>query len=653
MDELSKELKDIKKKYGEKFMHICRDNFPTLLEKEGILTQVLDQYFAPNSKSIGDDIENNNVLIDFKNFIFSKANVEKKEIQVTEGKDPYEILDEAGYKLIECKTEEEIQKFKNYYAPGELICTIYNGGRLETCLVFFAVKKDVENIKREDFINPQREDEYGTSVLGIQFNKHGICTPHIITRYNHTVRNPNATYGNNLDRLASGLTESFARLLYKRGLNLNEKNIEEFEIPGYTVASDGKYYKYNMEINGKYYCPGNIIIDWKEIIKLNPEKEVLIDYFILDKENKTLKLYDKDNLEDSFLDAFENIKKIQVEKNPDKKKQTRIITIQIEDSNFPITIEIDKNNNILGYNNQELRKVGDYFLGNNEQLQEIKLPQLTEVGDYFLGNNEQIKEINLPQLKIVGFGFLPFDKELKEISLPKLEETDDYFLFSNTQLKEISLPQLRKVGNNFLGKNTELKEISLPRLIYIGDYFIPSNEQLKEINLPQLTEAGDRFLGNNKELKEISLPRLVDVGDYFIAYNEKLSKINLPQLEKAGDNFLGSNKKLKEINLPQLKKVGNGFINSNEQLSKIDLAQLTEVGKKFLASHPKRKGTISKFLAKTKVKNGIIMDFNTKKTLLQQKEEELSSLEEEEKKISETEELIKKEIDKKDKSIGE
>ena len=645
--------------------------------------------------------------------------LKKKEIQVTEGKDPYEILDEAGYKLIECKTEEEIQKFKNYYAPGELICTIYNGGRLETCLVFFAVKKDVENIKREDFINPQREDEYGTSVLGIQFNKHGICTPHIITRYNHTVRNPNATYGNNLDRLASGLTESFARLLYKRGLNLNEKNIEEFEIPGYTVASDGKYYKYNMEIAGKYYCPGNIIIDWKEIIKLNPEKEVLIDYFILDKENKTLKLYDKDNLEDSFLDAFENIKKIQVEKNPDKKKQTRIITIQIEDSNFPITIEIDKNNNILGYNNQELRKVGDYFLGNNEQLQEIKLPQLTEVGDYFLGNNEQIKEINLPQLKIVGFGFLPFDKELKEISLPKLEETDDYFLFSNTQLKEISLPQLRKVGNNFLGKNTELKEISLPklrkvgdyfipynteleelslpqltevgnrflesnkelkelslpqltevgnrflesnkelkeislpRLIYIGDYFIPSNEQLKEINLPQLTEAGDRFLGNNKELKEISLPRLVDVGDYFIAYNEKLSKINLPQLEKAGDNFLGSNKKLKEINLPQLKKVGNGFINSNEQLSKIDLAQLTEVGKKFLASHPKRKGTISKFLAKTKVKNGIIMDFNTKKTLLQQKEEELSSLEEEEKKISETEELIKKEIDKKDKSIGE
>lgn len=37
MPELSKELKEIKKKYGEKFMHICRDNFYSLLEKEGLL----------------------------------------------------------------------------------------------------------------------------------------------------------------------------------------------------------------------------------------------------------------------------------------------------------------------------------------------------------------------------------------------------------------------------------------------------------------------------------------------------------------------------------------------------------------------------------------------------------------------------------------
>ena len=50
---------------------------------------------------------------------------------------------------------------------------------------------------------------------------------------------------------------------------------------------------------------------------------------------------------------------------------------------------------------------------------------------------------------------------------------------------------------------------------------------------------------------------------------------------------------------------------------------------------------------------GEIIRPNNTKTLLQQKEEELSSLEEEEKKISEVEALIKKEMDKKGKDIGE
>ena len=30
---------------------------------------------------------------------------------------------------------------------------------------------DVADIKREDFKNPTRQDEYGTSVISIQFNK--------------------------------------------------------------------------------------------------------------------------------------------------------------------------------------------------------------------------------------------------------------------------------------------------------------------------------------------------------------------------------------------------------------------------------------------------------------------------------------------------
>ena len=153
--------------------------------------------------------------------------------------------------------------------------------------------------------------------MGIQFAKTGVSTVSIKNRYNHTVNNPDATYGNNLDKIIPGLTQSFKKLLLERGLNFNDANKEQFCIPGYTVANDGRYYKYNIEINGVYYCPGNIIIDNGQVNKLEPEKQELIDYFILDKENKTIQLYDK-NIKDSFVDAFDDVKKIEIRRDQEK-----------------------------------------------------------------------------------------------------------------------------------------------------------------------------------------------------------------------------------------------------------------------------------------------------------------------------------------------
>lgn len=39
------ELKKIKKLYGERFMHLCRELFPTLLEEEGKLYEILSSTF--------------------------------------------------------------------------------------------------------------------------------------------------------------------------------------------------------------------------------------------------------------------------------------------------------------------------------------------------------------------------------------------------------------------------------------------------------------------------------------------------------------------------------------------------------------------------------------------------------------------------------
>lgn len=129
--------------------------------------------------------------------------------------------------------------------------------------------------------------------MSIQINKKEACTVSIKNRYKHTVENPDATYGNNLDRIIPGLTDSFSKLLRKEYiLKLNDRSEEKFSIPGYKLANDGKYYKYNEEINGTYYCLGNIVIKQGEIIKVaNPDEELLVDYFRINKKDRSLFRY--------------------------------------------------------------------------------------------------------------------------------------------------------------------------------------------------------------------------------------------------------------------------------------------------------------------------------------------------------------------------
>ena len=161
---MGEELKQIKRIYGEEMMHLCRELFPTIFEKEGLLLSILEKNLAA-THSFASDIKENDLEEEFKNWIYSLIDVEKDNEVIT-NKTPFELMDEAGYILYECKSEEDIQSFRKYYANNEVLCTIYNGGRLNRCHVFFAVKKNVDEIKREDFPNPQREDEADNIIVG-------------------------------------------------------------------------------------------------------------------------------------------------------------------------------------------------------------------------------------------------------------------------------------------------------------------------------------------------------------------------------------------------------------------------------------------------------------------------------------------------------
>ena len=487
----SEELKKIKKVYGESFMKLCRSLFPTLLEQEGKLYEILSSSFSKNCKTLYEDIVREGLEERFKDYIYSKVDVEDTEKMITE-KTPYELLEEAGYDLTECLTEEEIQEFKKYYKPGEELCT-FRGGRLDRCVVFWAVKKDAEDIDRAEFKNPKREDEYGTSVMGIQFNRQGMCTVSIKNRYNHTVNNPDATYGNDLDRIIPGLTKSFSTLLRKEyGLELNSTNIEQFEIPGYVVANDGKYYKYNMEIDGKYYCPGNIVIaQGGEVTSVaNPEEGLLIDYFYLDKKEKKIEVCS--NIYDPFVDDLQGIERIEVVKSEDEEVY-RVIKVYLKDVEEPIIIGIDKNNQIVKYENKNITKIRGNFLHSNKGLTQLEMPNLTKVGSRFLYSNEGLSQLEMPNLTQVGDSFLYHNEGLTQLEMPNLTQVGDRFLCNNEGLTQLEMPNLTQVGDSFLHYNKGLTQLEMPNLTQVGSRFLYSNEGLTQLELPNLPELKEKF----------------------------------------------------------------------------------------------------------------------------------------------------------------
>lgn len=592
------DLKLIKRHYGENMMHLCRELFPTLLETPGLLFKTLSSCYAYN-KFLYDDIMQDDYISTFKDYIYSKADQERVKMLKT-NKTPNELLDEVGYILYECKTEEDIQKFKKYFAPKEELCT-FQGGRLDNCHVFFAVKKNVDEIKRKNFIGKEeRQDEYGTSVISIQFSKGESNTLSIKNRYNHTVVNPDATFSNNLDNIIPGLTQAFDEAY---GLNINSTGARRELVAnklengmlyegGYILANDGKYYKYNYEKNNIYYCVNNVIIDNFEVKKYDPSRYIVFDYFILDMQEKTITQYEDwrkyerhkyilDN--DSFLDGFKDIKDIKVVNNREENTKEVII-------NGDIVISLNKRNQISKYKNHHITELHNNFLISCFALKELDIPNVETIGDNFLFSDSTISELYLPKVRIIGDCFVCSNSAILNLELPEVIKIGDCFMDMNDEIKEIYLPKVKKIGNQFINDGEELRKIYVPKLKEIGEQFLLLNKNLEEIDLPEVVTIGIDFIARrNKILKRINVPKLKSVEAFFLRCNEDLEEIDLPEVEEIHFGTLQENKKLKRINIPKCIKIESNVLMKNEELEEIDMPEAVIIGSSILEYNTKLK----------------------------------------------------------------
>ena len=500
------DLKIIRKKYGENMSKLCRELFPTLLESNGLLSNLMLSNFSDNH-FLYDDLKDYDLILDFKNYIYSLVDVENNN-KIVSTKSPKELLDEAGYILYECHSEEDIQSFKKYYAPDEELCTFNCGNRLDRCFVFFAVKKNVDLIKRENFKKPSRQDEYGTSVISIQFTRDNLHTLSIKNRYNHKVNNPDSTFSNNLDNIIPGLTFSFENYY-----QLSQKNKKhDLEILNYVVANDGKFYKYTYEINNIYYCINNVIIDNFEVKKFDHEKYIVMDYFIVDLVNKKVKLYDE-SIRDSFAQYFDNIDKIEILKNKDYK----VINF-IEKNKEPTVIKLYDQNVMREYINNNINKIDDNFLINNFYLSVIEANNVEKIGNFCLYRNKYIEKINFFNVREIG----------------------NYFMKEPLYLSSIFFPNLKKVGDFFIEMGS-IKNVSLDKLEKVGDDFFAYNYSINNLNLPSLLEVGNGFFEWNRSIESFSAQNLKRIGNNFFSQNWRMNLLDTPNVNKIGENYFKLN----------------------------------------------------------------------------------------------------------------
>lgn len=568
---MTKELEKIKKRYGEQFAHLCRELFPTILEEEGLLLSILEGKFAP-SRKLYQDIWGQRKEDDFKTFIYSQVDVEKEKIGKKIFLTPKELLDQAGYILFdECLSEEDIQSYKKYYAKGEELCT-FRGGRLNYCRVWFAVKKNVEEIKRKDFTNPSRQDEYGTSVISIQFTKGDNSTLSIKNRYNHTVNNPDSTFGNNLDNIIEGLTQSFVDTYH---IQLLDSAHNKFSLEGYVLGDDEKYHRSNLEIDNVHYCENNIIINNGHVKQWNKDQFLLMDNYLVDQKNNVIDRVGadyEDQANDAFICSLGEIKNVRIEGN-DNGKEVIVTPKEGKD----IIIKVSDHGTIIGYHNENVSLLDERFLYYNEDLKELYIPNVKVIENQAFKNNRNLTSLNLPEVEEIGGFTFVCNKRIKELYAPKVKEIGDSAFYDNEDLTSLILPRVERIEDNAFGYNKTISELYMPKVRYIGNGVFCNNRLLTNLNLPEVEKISSCVFYYNEIIKELYAPKVKEIGNDVFISNKNLTVLNLPEVENLGERFFYDSKNISEIYLPKVRKIGNSAFNDNEELTILNLPEVEEI----------------------------------------------------------------------------
>lgn len=344
--------------------------------------------------------------------------------------DPFVLLERAGYNAFYADTLEKQNSIERYFAPGELLCTFNDRARYRNYHLVHAVKKDVDQIRREDFKGKeQRQDAYGTSVISIQMHK----TKRFISiknRYNHAVQGCDHTFDSNPDKIVEGLTAAL-----KERFNV-EFSVAKSPLPDGFVLMGNQIFKYNREKNNVYYADQAWAKDGVVHAVDRSAGDALFDGFMFNNKTKTLKNIDQHRRQrifypesiDSFADDFN----------------------RYYGGNRGLTVDRGGN----------LTLNGKILIGAEEsRIKTINLPALIEMSDQCLLEADALTIFKAPALIKMGSRCLNYTKALMHFEGPMLTTMGRFSLSRTPALTHFKAPVLDKVGEKCLYHSPNLTKL--------------------------------------------------------------------------------------------------------------------------------------------------------------------------------------------------
>lgn len=554
-------------------------------------------------------------------FLESLKGVEIQEYQT--GKNPFELLKMVGYDAFVADTLTKQNSIEKYFAEEEELCTFHDFKRFENYHIIHCIKEGAGKLRRSDFKEPRREDEYGVSVISIQILKTGGFIS-IKNRYNHTVEAPDNTFSSNPDNIIKGLSYAL-----KQYFNVNFVATKTAIPKGYTYQQD-QIYRYYFEKNNAYFGEDFCLYDGV-CYEINKDYQIFIGPYLLDmKEKKIVDNFpttdffsptDRDTI--SFLNQSIENKKIHVQVKGDKRivfvedkefcaiKDRQVISLNLEEADTLNLVDLNDFKFLTSLFAPKAKEVR-FDVAKFNFLEQASFLSAERMVLFTTTPNFRLKRVKAPKVQNLKILTPEFFVNLEDINTPYMNRRGLYTVagmtldvtkkeclgascdaFGFKELLNDELCQSQKVDVVLKGSNKEvyaddililktngsqLKKIHFEKCTVIPECSLMGFAHVEEISMPNAIIMQDSNVCNCPNLKQVHFPSLMFIDHECFNYNDKLERLILNNVQEMGHNCISTNAQLKTLEMASLVKLAEKNILNNQSLSSIKAESLEEIG---------------------------------------------------------------------------